>query len=134
MLCRKKFEPENPWQVIVPTFKKCGRDKILFSAVYSFFNKQKNFARRQKTLRGQNVHLCIASGFGNRPRSDLSRNPQHSYFSLVFFAVLDSTNKYLKDCTAQNRFKNRQVCGIRNRLRGIQNPLWNPQTNNKTCV
>ena len=24
-------------------------------------------------------------------------------FSLIFFALLDSTNKYLKDCTAQNK-------------------------------
>ena len=43
--------------------------------------------------------LCIVSGFHNRPKSDLSRNPQHCYFSLIIFAVLDSTNKYLKNCT-----------------------------------
>ena len=38
--------------------------------------------------------LCIVIGFRNRPKSDLSRNPQFCYFSLIFFAVLDSTNKY----------------------------------------
>ena len=58
--------------------------------------------------------LCIVSGIRNRPKSDLSRNPQHCYFSLIFYAVLDSTNKYLNHCTAQNRSKNRRICGICN--------------------
>ena len=40
--------------------------------------------------------MCILSGFRNRPKSDLSRNWQHCYFSTIFFAVLDSTNKNLK--------------------------------------
>ena len=44
------------------------------------------------------------------------------------------TNKYLKLCTAQNRSTNRQTWGIRNCICGIQNNLWHPQTNNKTCV
>ena len=35
--------------------------------------------------------LCIVSGIRNRPKSDLLRNPQHCYFSLIFNAVLDST-------------------------------------------
>ena len=78
--------------------------------------------------------LCIVSGFRNRPKSDLSRNPQYCYFSLIFFAVLDSTDKYLKDGAAQFCSKNRQTCRIRNRICGIANTLWNPQTNNKTCV
>ena len=55
-------------------------------------------------------------------------------FFLMFFDVMDSTNKYLKHCSAQNRSKNRRVCGIRNRICGIQNSLWSPQTNDKTCV
>ena len=46
--------------------------------------------------------LCIVNGFRNRPKSDLSRNPQYWYFSLIFFAVFDSRNKHLKYCTAQN--------------------------------
>ena len=54
------------------------------------------------------------------PKQDLSRNPQHCYFSLTFFAVLDSANKYLKQCTVQNRSKNRQNCGICNRICAIQ--------------
>ena len=49
--------------------------------------------------------LCFASEFRNRPKSDLSWNLQQCYISLIFFAVLDSTNKYLKNCTAQNRCK-----------------------------
>ena len=63
--------------------------------------------------------LCFASEFRNRPKSDLSRNPQQCYFSLIFFAVLDSTSTYLKNCTAQNRCKvaavfaePKTVCGI----------------------
>ena len=63
--------------------------------------------------------LCIVSGIRNRPKSDLLRNPQHCYFSLIFYAVLDSTNKYLNHCTAQNRSKNRQICGILNCICGI---------------
>ena len=45
--------------------------------------------------------LCIVCGIRNWPKSDLSRNPQHCYFSLIFYAVLDSTNKYLNHCTAK---------------------------------
>ena len=41
-------------------------------------------------------------------KSDLSRNPQKCYNSLMFFAVLDSLNKNLKHCTVQNRSKNRR--------------------------
>ena len=67
--------------------------------------------------------LCIVSGFRNRPKSDLSRNSQHCYFSLIFFAVLDFTNKYLKHCTAQNRSKNtfaesRTICRIHKQIIG----------------
>ena len=57
--------------------------------------------------------IWIVSGIRNRPNSDL-------YFSLIFYAVLDSTNKYLNHCTAQNCSKNRQICGIRDWK-------WNPQ-------
>ena len=47
--------------------------------------------------------LCIISGFRNKLKSDLSRrNPQHCCFSLNFFAVLVSINKYQKHCTGQN--------------------------------
>ena len=77
---------------------------------------------------------CIVSGILNRPKSDLSRNLQHCNFSLIFYAVLDSTNKYLNHCTAQNCSKNRRFCGIRNCIRGIHNSLWNPQTNDKISV
>ena len=65
--------------------------------------------------------LCIlyfVNGIRNRPKSDLLRNPQHFLFSLMFFDVLDTTNKHLKYCTAQNRSKNRQFCGIRNFIWG----------------
>ena len=72
--------------------------------------------------------LCIVSGIHNKPKSDLSRNPQHCYFSLIFAVVLDSTNKYLKHCTAQNCSKNRRICGIRNCIFGMHKSLWNPQT------
>ena len=53
--------------------------------------------------------LCIVGGIRNRPKSNLSWNPLHCYFSLIFYAVLDSTNKYLNHCTAQNRFKKGEV-------------------------
>ena len=76
--------------------------------------------------------LCTVGVFRNRLKSNLSRNPQHSYFS-IFFAVLDSTKKYIKHCTVQNCQKKR-ICGIRNRICGIQNSLWNPHTNNETCA
>ena len=78
--------------------------------------------------------LCIVSGFRNRPKSILSRYPQQCYFSLIFYAVLVSTNKYVNYCAAQNRSKNMPNCGIRNSICGIQNSLWNPQTNDKTFV
>ena len=59
---------------------------------------------------------CIVSGFRNRPRSNLSRNPQLYYF-FDLLRCLDSTNKNLKHSTAQNhRTKNRRNCGIRNRI------------------
>ena len=73
------------------------------------------------------ANLCILSGSRNKPKSGLSRNSQLCYFSLIFFAVLDSTNKYLKHGTAQTCSKNRQFCGI-------QNSLWNPHSNNKTLL
>ena len=62
--------------------------------------------------------LCIVSGIRNRPKSDLLRNSLHCYFSLIFFAILDSTIKYLKDCTAQNQFINMQNFGTRNHICG----------------
>ena len=65
--------------------------------------------------------LCIASGFRKQPKSNLLWNPQHCYFSLIFFAVLDSKNYYLKYCTAQNFSKNRRICGFCNRVCGIYN-------------
>ena len=43
---------------------------------------------------------------------------------LIFFdlsAVLDCNDKYLNHCFAQNCFKNRQFCGIRNKTWGIRN-------------
>ena len=48
--------------------------------------------------------LCIVSGTRIKPKSNLLRNKQHCYFSLIFFAVLDSLNRYLKHCTAQNPY------------------------------
>ena len=53
---------------------------------------------------------------------------------ILLFAVFDCTNKNVKHCTAQNISENRRFCGIRNRTCGMQNSLWNPQTNNKTFV
>ena len=57
------------------------------------------------------------------------RHPQPCYFSLIFYAVSDSTNKYLNHCTAQNRSKIgevaesatvfaefRTVCGIQKQM------------------
>ena len=55
----------------------------------------------------------------------MSRNPQHCYFYFIFLAVLDSTNKYLKHFTSQNRSKHWRICGIGNRICGIQNSLFN---------
>ena len=66
--------------------------------------------------------MCIVSGFRNWIKS-------YYYFSLIFFAVLDSTIKYLEDCAAQNRCRNQQICGISKRIFGIKDSLWNPQTN-----
>ena len=86
------------------------------------------------SLRGQTVHSLRVSGIRNRPKSVLLRNLQHCYFSLIFYAVLDSTNKYLNHCTAHTRSKNMRICGIRNSICGIQNSLWNPQTNDTTFV
>ena len=86
------------------------------------------------TLPGQTVHSVLVRGFRNRPKSDLFRNPQQYYIYLIFFAVLDSTVKYVKHCTVQNCSKNRRICGIRIRICGIQNTLWNPQKNNETFV
>ena len=77
---------------------------------------------------------CIVSGILNRPESDLSRIPHYCYFSLIFYAVLDSTNKHLNHCTAQNCSKNMRICGIRNCIRGIHNSLWNQQINDKMFV
>ena len=39
------------------------------------------------------MHSVHCGGFHDRPKSDLSRNPHHGYFSLIFFAVMASTNK-----------------------------------------
>ena len=74
--------------------------------------------------------LCTVNGFCNRQISNLLRNPQHCYNSLIFFAVLDSTNKYLKHCTVQNlskkgefaesltvfRESSRRLCGIHKQI------------------
>ena len=86
------------------------------------------------SLRGEIVHSLHCK-----------RNPQQAkirfvaefatcYFSWIIYAVFDSTNKHLNHCTAQNRLKNRRNCGIRNCICGIQNSVWNPQTNDKTFV
>ena len=37
--------------------------------------------------------LWIAGEFRNKQKSDLPRDPQHWYFSLIFSAVLDSKDK-----------------------------------------
>ena len=100
------------------------------SRIYNEFVRNNDFSHYEAKL----CILCILSGVRNRPKSDLLRNPQHCYVSLIFYAVLDSTNKYLSHCTAQNRFKNKRFRGIRNCFCGIQNSLWNPQTNGKTFV
>ena len=54
------------------------------------------------SLRGQTVHSLYFKRNPQQAKSDLSRNPQHCYFSLIFCAVSESTNKYLNHCTAQN--------------------------------
>ena len=70
-------------------------------------------------LRGQTLHSVHCKRIPQQAKIRFVADQQVWYFSLIFFAVLDSTNIYLKHCTAQNRFKNR---------------LWNPQTINKTLV
>ena len=60
-----------------------------------FFEKFASGADNFSQNRHYEAKLCIlgiVSGFHNRPKSDLSRNPQHCF---IFFAILDSTNKYL---------------------------------------
>ena len=37
--------------------------------------------------------LLTINNIRNRRKSELSRNPQYCYFSFIFFAVLDLTNK-----------------------------------------
>ena len=130
MLLPRNFAPQ--------ALKKQNRSKMPFWATFENFDIKMHFFSARYS---SNLHyeaklciLCILCGFHNRPKSDLWRNQHHCYFSLIFFDVMDSTNKYLKHCSAQNRSKNRRVCGIRNRICGIQNSLWSPQTNNKTCV
>ena len=41
-------------------------------------------------------------------------------FSMIFFAVLDSKNKYQKQCRGQNCNKTRQICRIHNTVCGIK--------------
>ena len=75
--------------------------------------------------------LCIVSGFRNSTKSDLSQSSQHCYFSVIFFAVLDSTNKYLKIVSLKIAGKigefaesatvfaeSRSICGIHNQIIG----------------
>ena len=47
--------------------------------------------------------LCIVSGISNMPKSDLPRNPQHCYFSLIFYAVLESATKQM--CRQNLRYR-----------------------------
>ena len=75
--------------------------------------------------------LCLVGGFCNRSKLDLSRNPQLCYFSLIFFTVLDSTNKYLKHSTAQNCSKHSPICGIRHRIPYLRNPEQFVESTNK---
>ena len=77
---------------------------------------------------------------------DLSLNPQHSQFSLIFFDVLDFTGKryetvLLKIAPKTGNFAesitNNKICGIRNSLRKSKTIIiymfskmklsWNPQ-------
>ena len=53
-------------------------------------------------LQSQTIHFV--SGTRNKPKSNFLWNQQHCYLCLIFFAVLDSTNRYLKHCTAQNPY------------------------------
>ena len=73
------------------------------------------------SLRGQTGHSVPCKRISQKPKSNLFWNPQHCYFSLIFFAVLDSKTNYLKHCTAQNFSKNRRIWGICNRICGMYN-------------
>ena len=90
--------------------------------------------KESKILRGQSVHSVHCKRISQQAQT---RFVAEAATLLLFFDLLcclDSANKYLKHCTVQNRSKNRWFCGIRNRISGIQNNLWNPHTNNETCV
>ena len=65
----------------------------------------------------------------NRPKSDLSRNPQLCYFALIFYAVLDSTDKYPNHCTAQNRSE--KFANLRNPQLFLRNPEQFVESTNK---
>ena len=64
--------------------------------------------------------LRILSAFGNKQKSDFFRNPQNCSFSLKISAALDSTDKQLEHCMAQNFSKNRQ-------LQNLQQNVWDPE-------
>ena len=61
--------------------------------------------------------MCIVTGICNRPKSDILRNPQHCYFSLIFCAVLDSPTNDLNTVPLK----------ILKLLKASANYKWNPQ-------
>ena len=69
------------------------------------------------------MQFMNCESFRNRSKAELPRNPQHCYLSLIFFAVLNSTDKYFKNCIAQYGSKKRQFCGIRNKIYEIRNEI-----------
>ena len=95
-----------------PFFKKIIRQrgkKFNISVSRTTLSTQKKIKLPEKksflnvSLRDQTEHSLHFKRNPYRPKSDLSRNPQHCYFSLISYAVLDFTNKSLNHCTAQNR-------------------------------
>ena len=94
----------------------------------------KNFSKSGCLLRDQTVHSAHCKRIPQQAKTRFVVQPIHRYFSLIFFAVLDSTNIYQKQFTTQNCSKNRQICGIGKNISRIWNRLWNLETNNETFV
>ena len=89
------------------TNQTCCKKKCTFNTTVSYC-----FQAVPANIAWSNCAFCdFASGFRNKQKkTELVRNPPHCFFSLIFFAVLDSTDSKLKHFNAQNRSKNRQRC------------------------